>query len=56
MSGLIFLKIIVVSFLWTVFCLMYYTYKGVQPSTKSFTIALWPWYILIFWFLFFWWG
>lgn len=55
MNEIIFIKIIMVSAVWTIFWIVRFIKLGVDPSSKTITFALCPWYLLILYVLFFWW-
>ena len=56
MSEIIFLKSILVSFIWTIGWIIRFTIKYAEPTFKNISILAFPWVCIFVYIIFFWWG
>ena len=56
MTEVIFVKVFIISLIWTCGWILRFTHTGAHPSYKNLLIVLGPWGLTILYFLLFWWG
>lgn len=56
MTYVIVIKLILLSFIWSIFWFARFTYISAPVNTKNICISFAPWILFLIYFIFFWWG